>query len=342
MVNRIQLQPSGTEFETKEGENILESALEHGVAFPYGCQNGFCGACKAKVTGGEFVYQDEYKPEPLTEDELSEGMIICCKAEAKSDLLVEVEEVKGAEAIQVHTMPTKISKIERLADDVIRLYLKQPEDEHLQFLAGQYIEILLEGDKRRAFSIANAPHNESEIELHIRLVANGFFTPHLFDDMKEKDILRIEGPLGTFFLREDSRNDLVMVAGGTGFAPIKGIVEHAIELGMKNTIYIYWGVRSEKDLYLKALAESWANEHENIKFTPVLSDPDAGWEGRSGFVHEAVYEDFYDLSGRDVYMAGPPVMVEAGKKAFMARKLPEKRLYFDSFEVAGASEGKES
>ncbi len=337
MTNLIELQPSGHQFESKEGETILESALGHGIAFPYGCQNGFCGACKAKVARGEFEYQDDYKPQPLTPKELDQGMALCCKAVAKGDLLVEVEVVKGAEAIEVHTMPVKVSKLEKLADDVVQLYLKTPDEESMQFLAGQYIEILMEDGKRRAFSIANAPHNNEEIELHIRLVEGGAFTPHVFDEMEEKEILRVEGPHGAFFLREDSRNDIVMVAGGTGFAPIKGIIEHAIELGIKNAIHLYWGVRSEQDIYLRELAEQWAAEYDNIKFTPVLSEPNEGWEGRTGYVHEAVFEDFYDLSGRDVYVAGPPVMVNACKDACTKRRLPEKRFYSDSFEIAGAS-----
>ena len=266
--------------------------------------------------------------------------MICCKAEAKSDLTIEVEVVKGADEIKVHTMPTKVVKMEKLADDVVRLYLKTPDNESMQFLAGQYIEVLMEDGKRRAFSIANAPHNNDAIELHIRLVEGGYFTPHVFNEMTEKEILRIEGPLGGFYLREDSRNDIVMVAGGTGFAPIKGIIEHAIELGMKQTIHLYWGVRGEKDIYLKELAEQWAAEHENINFVPVLSDAAEGWEGRTGYVHEAVFEDFYDLSGRDLYVAGPPGMVNACKEACTQRKLPEKRFYSDSFEIAGKSEGK--
>ncbi len=336
MSNRVQLQPSGNEFEAADGQNILDAALEHGVSFPFGCQNGFCGACKAKVVSGEVEYQDGYSAQPLTEEELEAGVVICCKAEARSDLVVEVHEVAGVDEIEIRTLPVKVSRIERLADDVIRLYLRQPEDESLQFLAGQYIEVILEGNQRRAFSIANAPHNGEEIELHLRLVDGGVFTPYVFNEMEEKEILRIEGPLGSFFLREESGNELVLVAGGTGFAPIKGMVEHAIELGMGNPIRIYWGVRSEEDLYLDGLAREWASTHENITYIPVLSDPDgAEWGGRTGMVHQAVVEDYPDLSSVDLYMAGPPVMIEAGRMAFSAIGLTEDRLYFDSFEVAG-------
>ncbi len=340
MSNRVQLQPSGNEFEVSDGETILDAALEHGVSFPYGCQNGFCGVCKARIVSGEYEYQDKYNAQSLTEDELANNVVICCKAEARSDLVVEVHEVVGVEDIEVRTMPVKVSKIERLADDVIRLNLRQSEDESLQFLAGQYIEVILEGGHRRAFSIANAPHNSSEIELHLRLVSGGLFTPYVFNEMKEKEILRIEGPLGTFFLREDSDWDVVMVAGGTGFAPIKGMVEHMIELGMENPLKIYWGVRSEQDLYLNELATEWAATYENISYIPVLSDPgviDQGWEGRTGFVHQAVVDDHSDLSAVDLYMAGPPIMVNAGKSAFNAIGLAEDHLYSDSFEVAGES-----
>lgn len=340
MTHRIELQPSGHQFESAEGENILESALKHGVAFPYGCQNGFCGACKAKVTSGEYEYQGEYNPQPLTEEELSDGMVICCMAEARGDLTVEVHEVAAAAEIEVHTMPVKVSSLDHLADDVVRLCLKQPEEESLQFLAGQYLEILMEDGRRRAFSIANAPHNDGEIELHIRLVEDGAFTPHVFTEMEEKELLRIEGPMGSFFLREDSDREIIMMAGGTGFAPIKGMVEHAIELGIKNPIKVYWGARAEADLYLNELATQWAAEHGHIEYIPVLSEAGDGWSGRTGFVHEAVVADYDDLSGADVYMAGPPVMVNAGKEAFTGRGLPEEQLYSDSFEIAGASESK--
>ena len=340
MAHRIELQPSGHQFGSAEGENILESALKHGVAFPYGCQNGFCGACKAKVTSGEYAYQDGYSAQPLTEEELAAGVVICCKAEAKSDLAVEVHEVAAAAEIEVHTMPVKVSGIEHLADDVVRLYLKQPQEESLQFLAGQYLEILMEDERRRAFSIANAPHNNGGLELHIRLVEGGAFTPHVFSEMEEKELLRIEGPMGSFFLREDSDREIIMVAGGTGFAPIKGMVEHAIELGIKNPIKVYWGARGEADLYLNELARQWAAEHDHIEYIPVLSEADEGWSGRTGLVHEAVVADHAELSAADVYMAGPPVMVNAGKGAFAECGLPEDQLFYDSFEVAGASESK--
>ncbi len=340
MTHRIELQPSGHQFESAEGANILEAALEHGVAFPYGCQNGFCGACKAKVTSGEYAYQDGYSSQPLTEEEIAENVVICCKAEAKSDLVVEVHEVAAAAEIKVRTLPTKVVSIEQLADDVVRLTLKQPEEESLQFLAGQYLEILMEDGRRRAFSIANAPHNDGGIELHIRLVEGGAFTPHVFTEMEEKEMLRIEGPMGSFFLREESEHEIIMVAGGTGFAPIKGMVEHAVELGIKNPIKVYWGARGEADLYLNTLAQQWAAEHDNIDYIPVLSEAGEGWSGRTGLVHEAVIADHEDLSSADVYMAGPPVMVNAGKGAFADCGLPEEQLFYDSFEVAGASESK--
>mgnify|MGYP003980193419 FL=1 len=339
MSNKVTLQPSGNEFQLKDGDNILDGALEHGVSFPYGCQNGFCGNCKAKVSG-DFSYQDDYKPDVLTADEVADGVVICCKAEANSDLVVEVHEVAGADEIEVRTMPVKVSRIEQLADDVMRIFLKQPEEDTLQFLAGQYIEIIMEDESRRAFSIANAPHNDSEIELHIRMVEGGKFTPHVFKDMQEKEILRIEGPLGTFFLREDSDNDIVLVAGGTGFAPIKGMVEHAIELGLENKIFIYWGARDLQDLYLNSLAEEWAEQHENIRYIPVLSDAsdEAAWDGRTGYVHEAVSADHPDMFNIDVYMAGPPVMVDSGKREFLLCNISPDNLHSDSFEIAGKSE----
>jgi CDP-4-dehydro-6-deoxyglucose reductase len=248
--------------------------------------------------------------------------------------VIEARTVGAAKDIPIKTLPCRIQKMERLSDDAMALHLKLPANERLQFLPGQYLEFLLRDGSRRSFSMANAPHDDALIELHVRHVPGGQFTDHVFGKMKERDILRFEGPHGTFFLREDSDKPIVFVASGTGFAPIKSILESAFAKGIDRPMVLYWGGRRPKDLYMHALAEGWAAAHDNFRYVPVVSDalPEDGWQGRSGFVHRAVMADFPDLSGYQVYACGVPVMVDAAKKDLVEQcGLPEDEFYADSF-----------
>jgi CDP-4-dehydro-6-deoxyglucose reductase len=226
-----------------------------------------------------------------------------------------------------------VQKIERATQDVMLLGLKLPANERLQFLAGQYLEFLLKDGTRRSFSMGNAPHDDELIQLHVRHVPGGQFTDHVFGKMKERDILRFEGPHGTFFLREDSSKPIVLVASGTGFAPIKSIIEHAIHKGIARPMTLYWGGRRPQDLYLHALAEGWAAQGK-LTYVPVISDalPEDHWLGRTGFVHHAVMQDFPDLSAHQVYACGVPIMVDSARKDFTTTcRLPEDEFYADSF-----------
>ncbi|MEW8584765.1 MAG: FAD-binding oxidoreductase, partial [Candidatus Thiodiazotropha sp.] len=250
---------------------------------------------------------------------------------------IEVVEIARSKDIPIRTMPCKVDRIERLNEDVIRLYLKLPEGERLQFLAGQYLNFILKDGSKRAFSIANAPHDDDFIELHIRHVSGGLFTDLLFSGMEEKTIMRIEAPLGSYYLREESTKPIILMGGGTGFAPLKGIIEHAFQIGIQRPMHLYWGVRSRSDLYLPELPQRWAAEHANFNYIPVLSEPDDDWRGRKGWVHEAVIADHPDLSDHEVYMSGPPPMIEAGKKAFLSHGLAGEELYSDSFEYGAAA-----
>ena len=336
MTFKVQVRPSGHEFPVQEGETILDAALHHGYAFPYGCRNGACGACAARVLGGEVDYGDN-SPMALSDDEIAQGMALCCQAMPASDVVLEVHEIDGAGELEVKTLPCKLERMERLADDVMRLYLKLPDSERLQFMAGQYLNFILEDGRKRAFSIANAPHDDAFIELHVRHVEGGAFTDHVFNDMREKEILRIEGPLGTFFLREDTDRPVILVGGGTGFAPLKGMLEHAFHIGMDKPMHLFWGVRARADLYLDELVRGWLGEHPNLRYTPVLSSPGEqdAWDGATGYVHEAVIRACPDLSGHEVYMSGPPAMIQAAKDAFLGHGLPVTQLYSDSFDFAG-------
>jgi len=327
----VHVEPSGHQFEVADGETILAAALRHNVGLAYGCRNGKCGSCAAQLLDGAVGYPGEAPP---ALEGAAEGTCICCQAVPRSDLRLQAREVERAAELEVRILPCRVVRIDHLAHDVIRLYLKLPEQQRLQFLAGQYLEFLLADGRARAFSIANAPHDDELIELHLRHVPGGRFTDHVFSQMREKAILRIRAPLGTFVLREDSPRPMLFVAGGTGFAPIKGMIEHAFHVGIQRPMHLYWGVRAERDLYMPELPRQWAQAHPNFRFTAVLSEPDPGWQGRRGFVHAAVLADYPDLADIDVYMAGPPVMIEAARDGFSAAGLPLDRLYSDAFEYA--------
>ncbi len=339
----ITLRPSGLQFQTEDGEAVLIAALRQGYILPYGCKNGACGTCKAKILEGSVDY-GAYQKKALTDLEKEMGKALLCQAKPLGDLVIEARTVGAAKGIQIKTLPCRVQKLERLADDVIVLQLKLPANEKLEFLAGQYIEFLLRDGSRRSFSMANPPHASDLLELHVRHVAGGHFTAHVFTKMKERDILRFEGPLGTFFLREDSTKPIVFVASGTGFAPIKAVIEHAFHAGIDRPMTLYWGGRRPKDLYLGAVPKQWAAEHANFKYVPVISDalPEDSWSGRTSFVHRAVMEDFPDLSGHQVYACGVPVMVDAARRDFTEQcRLPEEEFFADSFttqaDVAGTN-----
>ena len=328
----VQVKPSGHQFTTKDDESILDAAERQGVQLPYGCRNGLCGSCSGILLSGTVSYPEEIEEEELASR--NKGFCLTCKGVATSDVVIQIKEVETAKEIEVRTVPSRVDELEQLAHDVMRVYLRLPENQRLQFLAGQYIDFLMEDGRRRAFSIANAPHDDERIELHIRHVPGGEFTEHVFDGMKTGDIQSIQGPLGGFYLREDSERPMVFMAGGTGFAPLKGIVEHALHIGTKRPIHFYWGVRSKRDIYLGELAAQWVSENDNIRFTPVLSEPDADWDGAKGWVHEQVLTDHPDMSGFDLYMSGPPPMIFAARDAFKAAGLNEDQMYSDVFEWA--------
>jgi CDP-4-dehydro-6-deoxyglucose reductase len=332
-MSTVTVQPSGQQFQVEEGEAVLAAALRQGLILPYGCKNGACGSCKGRIVSGTVDY-GVYQKKALTDEERAKGKALFCQAKPHGDLVIEARTVGATKGIQIKTLPCRVQKMERLADDVMVLHLKLPANEKLVFLSGQFIEFLLRDGSRRSFSLANAPHDAELIQLHARHVAGGQFTDHVFGKMKERDILRFEGPLGTFFLREDSAKPIVLVASGTGFAPIKAIIEHMFEKRIARQMTLYWGGRRPQDLYMNALPNKWAAQHPGFKYVPVISDglPEDRWSGRTGFVHRAVMEDFPDLSGHQVYACGVPIMVDSARKDFTEKcKLPEEEFYADSF-----------
>jgi CDP-4-dehydro-6-deoxyglucose reductase len=331
---QITVQPSGRQFSAAGDETILDAALRQGLTLPYGCKDGACGSCKGKVLSGVV---DHGKAQALDDDERAAGQALFCCARAQSDLVIESRQITAAGDIPVKTLPARIEKLERLAPDVIALHLKLPASERLQFLAGQYIDILMKDGRKRSFSLANAPHDDALLQLHIRHVPGGAFTDALFSTMKVKDILRFNGPHGSFFLREDSDKPMILLAGGTGFAPIKAIVEHALAEGCRREMVVYWGARARADLYLDDLPRAWVAAHSNIRYVPVLSEPAAGdaWSGRTGLVHQAVMADFPDLSGHQVYACGAPGLIEAARRDFAGScRLPGEEFFADAFTYA--------
>jgi CDP-4-dehydro-6-deoxyglucose reductase len=333
MSYQITVQPSGRQFAAEPEETLLDAALRQGLTLPYGCKDGACGSCKGKVLSGQ-VDHGKSQSHALKDDEKAAGLALYCCARAESDLVIECKQLGSVNDIPVKTLPSRIEKLEKLAPDVIELQLRLPASERLQFWAGQYIDILLKDGKKRSYSLANAPHDDAFLQLHIRHVPGGLFTEQVFNSLKVRDILRFNGPHGTFYLREDSTKPMILLAGGTGFAPIKAIVEHAIAEQCQRPIFIYWGAKARVDLYQHALPESWAATQASIQYIPVLSEPAAedNWAGRSGLVHEAVLADFADLSGYQVYACGAPVMIEAAKRDFITtRQLPEEEFFADAF-----------
>jgi CDP-4-dehydro-6-deoxyglucose reductase, E3 len=336
MTFTVTLTPSQRTFDVSRDEPILVAAIRQGIGLPYGCKDGACGTCKSRLLEGRVIH-GAHQSKALSEAEEAAGLVLTCCATPQTDCLVEARTVPGAGEFPILKMPGRILSITREAADVAVLRIQLPANQNFQFHAGQYIEFILRDGARRSYSMANAPHNlgtPPAIELHVRHMPGGKFTDHVFGAMKEKDIVRMEGPFGSFFLREDSDKPMVLLASGTGFAPIKALIERLEELGSERQAVLYWGARSRADLYLNDWAVSAAARLPNLRYVPVLSEPKAEdhWGGRTGFVHHAVMKDLPDLSGHQVYACGVPIMVESAHRDFVAKcGLPEDEFYADSF-----------
>ena len=332
-IHQVKLASSGKTFAAEEGETILAAALRQGVILPYSCRNGTCASCRGAVVEGEIRYPYQ-PPAALSAEEIASGSALLCQAVPAGDVIIEARELDAVGDIPVRILPSRVQEKDRVASNVMRLRLGLPKGQRLQFLAGQYIDILLQGGRRRSFSLASAPHEEGYLELHLRHVTGGDFTGFVFNDMAERAILRLEGPLGTFFVREDSARPVLMMGGGTGFAPLKSMIEHLIHQGNQRPLHLFWGARNRDELYLDELPRQWAEQHSWFDYTPVLSEPTAqdNWQGHTGFVHHALLQAYPQLTGYDVYMSGPPVMINAARDDFAAHGLPLEQLFYDSFD----------
>jgi CDP-4-dehydro-6-deoxyglucose reductase len=336
MTFKVTVRPAGMSFDVARDEPILAAAIHAGIGLPYGCRDGACGSCKSRLLEGRVIHgAHQLRTLPPAEEET--GWILPCCATPQTDCVIEARTVAGAGDYPVQKMPARVATLTRAAPDVAIMKLQLPANLQLKYRAGQYVEFILRDGARRSYSMANAPSNLGEppmIELHLRHMPGGKFTDHVFGAMKEKEILRVEGPLGSFFLREESTKPIVLLASGTGFAPIKAILEHMRAKGIARDAVLYWGARAKADLYLHDWALQAAASMPRLRYVPVLSEakPEDGWTGRTGFVHHAVMQDLPDLSGHEVYACGVPIMVESAKRDFTARcGLPEEAFFADSF-----------
>jgi CDP-4-dehydro-6-deoxyglucose reductase len=336
---RITLAKSKISFSVAPDQSLLDAALGASLNLPHSCKGGNCGSCRARLLQGEIHYPNG-PPLGLSDAEVADGFVLMCQARARSDLSIETYEVTTPDQALVKRLPARIERVLSLSHDVMGLYLRLPAAETFRFEAGQYIDIMLSGGRRRSFSIASPPHDARLLELHVRRVAGGEFSQRLFDEDPQNSLLTIEGPLGQFVYRDRGAAPMLLVGGGTGIAPLLSILRHVIENGIERDITIYWGVRSERDLYahatLEALAQrSTANGRPaRLSYVPVLSEPSSDWRAARGFVHEAASKDIDDLEKYDVYAAGPPAMITAVRSEFGRRGVAANRLFFDSFDYA--------
>jgi CDP-4-dehydro-6-deoxyglucose reductase, E3 len=333
-MNKVTIKNSGHTFDVRPSQTVLQAAIDAGINLPYGCRNGACGSCKAKLVSGKVMHND-YQSSAMSDAELAAGNALLCCAMALEDLTIECREVGGLAGIKPRILPARVAKKEQLAHDVIALHLQLPASERLQFKAGQYIEFILKDGKRRAFSIANAQHDAEFLQLHIRVIAGGVFSEYVANELVEKAILRIEAPFGNFFLREDSNKPIIFVAGGTGFAPVKGIIEHMLFNNIQRKIILYRGARQLQDLYMHNLCEKWAEFTPHLSYIPVISEPEGDdWQGRTGLVHEAVLADYKDLGGFQAYVCGAPGMCEVAHSSFVQQGLLADEFFSDAFTFA--------
>lgn len=315
----ITLLPSGKSFTSQAGESVLDAALRQGILLPHQCKTGTCGACRARVADGAAACLPGAQPVALSPQEAGQGLHLLCCTQAASDLRVECAEIPHIPGIAVRKLPVRVAALELLAPDVVRVLLQPPPGQHLHYAAGQYVDVLLPGNRRRSYSLATpAREGQEQLELHIRHLPGGLFTDQVFGKLKVRDVLRIEGPFGTFGMHDrESQAPAILLASGTGFAPVKALVEQLLATGSRRRMHLYWGGRTRADLYLHSLCVEWECALQGrLTYVPVLSDAPAsdGWTGRTGWVHQAVLQDHADLSQHEVYACGAPAMVDAARR----------------------------
>lgn len=326
--------PSGKEFAARAGEPVLDSALRAHLNLPHSCKGGSCGTCRVRVLRGRFEYP-QGRPIGISAEEEAAGHALICQARALEDLVIEIREVRHVTDVEIRELPCRVERMRNLAPDVMGLWLRLPAVEPFAWQCGQYVDVMLPGERRRSFSLANPPHDSALLELHVRRAPGGAFSEQVFGGLSAGSLLRIEGPLGQFVYRPGER-PLLLIGGGTGYAPLKAMIREVLETGARRDLVLFWGARTEVDLYEDAWLRELAATHARFRYLSVLSEQAPAGPRESGLVHEAVLRRIAGLAGYDIYAAGPPAMIDAVRAALPVQGADPERIYIDSFDYAPA------
>ena len=326
--------PSNRDFEARGDEPVLTAALRQHLNLPHSCKGGSCGTCRVRVLKGRLAYPHG-RPVGISASEEEAGYSLICQARALEDLVIEIREIRHVTDVEIRSLPCRIERMQRLAPDVMGTWLRLPAIEPFSWQCGQYVDVMLPGDRRRSFSLANPPHDAALLELHVRRAPGGAFSERLFSELQPGSLLQIEGPLGQFVYRPGER-PLLLVGGGTGYAPLKAIIRQVLEEETKRQVTLFWGARTAVDLYEDAWLRELAAKQPRFRYVSALSEQDAGPPHETGPVHEAVLRKVAGLAGYDVYAAGPPALIDAVRAALPKQGADPGRIYFDSFDYAPA------
>jgi CDP-4-dehydro-6-deoxyglucose reductase len=334
MTFQVTVENSEFRFSCEPNEAVLDAAQRAGLEIPFSCRKGVCGTCKGKVVSGEVR---AFAGDALGAAEQAKGMALFCNARPRSDLVIAPRSISKTDPFARKTIDARVFRLQKLADDVMLVHLRFPAGIRVKFKAGQHLNLILDNGERRDFSMANPPRESDGAQLHIRHVPGGAFTSFVFEKLKRGDRLKLEIPFGDFAWRESDK-PILFVAGSTGFAPIKSIIEDTFSKGIARDMTLYWGARTYGGLY-SDLPAKWARENPRFKYVPVISDaPEPGI--RHNLVHRAVLEDHPRLAGFQAYACGVPVMIQAAQREFFAAGLPSDQFFADAFvtraEVASA------
>jgi len=331
---KIRVLPSGREFQATADEPVLNAALRQHLNLPHSCKGGSCGTCRVRLVSGRIAYPYG-RPLGISAEEEADGHALICQARALEDLVIGIHDVSHVTDVEIKSLPSRIEKMRALAPDVMGLWLRLPAIESFSWQCGQYVDVMLPGERRRSFSLANPPHDSALLELHVRRAPGGEFSEQVFRTLKEGALLRIEGPLGQFVYRPGAR-PLLMIGGGTGYAPLKAMIRQVLETEASREVTLFWGARAKTDLYEDDWLRDLDAKHARFRYTAVLSEEQAGERYESGLVHEAVIRRVPGLAGFDIYAAGPPAMIDCVRTALPRQGADPERIYIDSFDYAPA------
>ena len=329
---KVRVLPSGKEFAARADEPVLTAALREHFNLPHSCKSGSCGTCRVRVISGNYQYPHG-RPLGISAGEEAAGHALICQARALEDLVIEIHEIRHVTDVEIRELPCRVERMQTLASDVMGLWLRLPAVEPFTWQCGQYVDVMLPGERRRSFSLANPPHDSALLELHVRRAPGGAFSEQVFGELSPGSLLHIEGPLGQFIYRPGDR-PVLLIGGGTGYAPLKAMIREILETEARRDVMLFWGARTASDLYEDAWLRTLAAKHSRFRYVSVLSEQASGDAHEHGLVHEAVLRKIAGLAGYDIYAAGPPAMIDAVRAALPAQGADPERIYFDSFDYA--------